>query len=139
MSYQTSTYDDWSPFPDVPARPTLDVCFLFTTATARKLGWKLVFCKNHLLRVPVPTFTKCVHSKCTGTHFYKLCLDQSETHEVGRAQDCSKQHPIPVASRSVLVLVPGHRIGIMKATKAIWNYLESVWMSFWKHLEVLTF
>jgi len=47
--------------------------------------------ENHLLSVPgvpVPNFTKCVHSKCTGTQFYQLCLGQSEIAlKVGRAQD----------------------------------------------------
>jgi len=44
--------------------------------------------KRKPLSVPVPNFTKCVHSKCTGTQLYQLCLNQSEIAlEAGRAQD----------------------------------------------------
>ena len=51
-------------------------------------GLRLVSSKNDVLIVPVLIFTEFVHSKCTGTQFCQLCLDQSETAlEVGRAQD----------------------------------------------------
>jgi len=36
------------------------------------LGRRLVSSKNHLLIAPVHTFTKFVHSACTGTHLCHL-------------------------------------------------------------------
>ena len=61
---------------------------LFLVDTTRKSGEGLISSEDHLVIVPVPSFNKCVHSKCTGTQFYQLCLDLSEIAlEVGRAQD----------------------------------------------------
>ena len=77
-----------------------------------KSGWRLVSLINHLLSVPVPSFTKIVPkrvyrypvlpklcpSACTGTQFYQLCLDQSEIPLDGGRETKLKHNATPACA-----------------------------------------